>query len=273
VFIKLDLDLQEHPRTILLQKLLNTDDAQTIGLLANFWMWCMRYAEDGDLNGYDADQIARAARWIGDPALFSRSMREAGWIEDDNSVHAWAQHGGKLKKAQEKANKRWREWKQTKGKRTANAPQTHSKRDANAPQTHSKRDANAPQTLREGEGRGERGERDILSLTRECRPGGLTLVSLVSLFTEICTSLPKAQATDTRKKAFAPHLRKYPDQDYWTRVFTKAEASDFLSGRNGKWTNCCLDWFKSEANRQKVLEGNYDNDRAQAAQVTNWGEE
>ena len=192
MFIKLDLDLQEHPRTILLQKLLNTDDAQTIGLLANFWMWCMRYAEDGDLNGYDADQIARAARWIGDPALFSRSMREAGWIEDDNSVHAWAQHGGKLKKAQEKANKRWREWKQTKGKRTANAPQTHSKRDANA-----------PQTLQEGEGREER---EIYSLLRESVGLAASPSSLWCHFSPRSAPVCQKRRPQTREKRPLPRI-------------------------------------------------------------------
>ena len=38
-----------------------------------------------------------------------------------------------------------------------------------------------------------------------------------------------------------------------------AEDSDFLSGRNGKWTSCNFDWLINENNMVKVLEGNYKN--------------
>jgi hypothetical protein len=38
-----------------------------------------------------------------------------------------------------------------------------------------------------------------------------------------------------------------------------AQASDFLSGRNGKWTGCNFDWLINENNMVKVLEGNYEN--------------
>ena len=89
--------------------------------------------------------------------------------------------------------------------------------------------------------------------------------TVLDLFNKICKSLPKAQKTDSRLKAFQPSLRKYPEIEYWKTIFQKAEASDFLSGRSGKWAGCSFDWFKSEANRQKVMEGNYDNQRTTQA--------
>lgn len=45
----------------------------------------------------------------------------------------------------------------------------------------------------------------------------------------------------------------------WTEAIAKVEASDFLSGRSGKWTGCGIDWLLKPANLAKVLEGNYDN--------------
>jgi len=41
--------------------------------------------------------------------------------------------------------------------------------------------------------------------------------------------------------------------------FQKAESSDFLSGRTGKWSGCSFDWIISFNNFVKLLEGNYDN--------------
>ncbi|MNP53901.1 hypothetical protein D3C76_1484160 [compost metagenome] len=37
------------------------------------------------------------------------------------------------------------------------------------------------------------------------------------------------------------------------------EASDFLTGRDGKWGNCGFDWIIKESNYIKILEGNYAN--------------
>lgn len=46
----------------------------------------------------------------------------------------------------------------------------------------------------------------------------------------------------------------------WTEACRRVEASDFLSGRNKKWTKCNFDWLLKPDNFAKVMEGNYDND-------------
>lgn len=94
---------------------------------------------------------------------------------------------------------------------------------------------------------------------KRARARGVCLSGLVQDFNRLCPSMPRAEATTTRREQFGKQLLKHPDPEYWRRVFAKAEASDFLSGRNGKWTTCGIDWLLDEGNRQKVLEGNYDN--------------
>ena len=42
-------------------------------------------------------------------------------------------------------------------------------------------------------------------------------------------------------------------------IFERVEKSDFLSGRNGKWSNCGFDWIFNPSNFVKIIEGNYDN--------------
>jgi hypothetical protein len=83
---------------------------------------------------------------------------------------------------------------------------------------------------------------------------------IVSAFSERCPSLPRLkELTDARKEAIKRIWRRHPDPAIFEVVFSKTEASDFLSGRSGKWTNCNLDWLLNYKNFIKVLEGNYDN--------------
>jgi len=84
--------------------------------------------------------------------------------------------------------------------------------------------------------------------------------SVVNLYNEKTSSLPKVQKlTDKRKRQVKTRLREYPTLTTYEELFTKAENSDFLSGRNGKWSACNFDWLLNENNMVKVLEGNYDN--------------
>ena len=94
--------------------------------------------------------------------------------------------------------------------------------------------------------------KDISSKKTECE-------NIVSLFNSICVSLSKVQKlSDKRLKILKTRLKTYSTDDF-RKVFEKAEASDFLSGRNGAWGGCGFDWLIIESNMIKVLEGNYDN--------------
>lgn len=82
---------------------------------------------------------------------------------------------------------------------------------------------------------------------------------IVDLYHKTCPSLPKIRyLTDKRKKMIQARWKKYNDLQTFEEVFRKAESSDFLSGRSGKWT-CSFDWLLVEANMIKVLENNYKN--------------
>ena len=83
---------------------------------------------------------------------------------------------------------------------------------------------------------------------------------IVELYNSVCTSLPKVQkVTDKRKREIRMRWKSYPDLETFRRLFQKAQESDFLSGRSGRWTGCNFDWLLKEANMVKVLEGCYDN--------------
>ena len=91
---------------------------------------------------------------------------------------------------------------------------------------------------------------------------------IVSLYHELCPSLPRvAQLTDTRKRKLKVLWNFVEGNlDKIKEVFEKAEESEFLSGRNGRWTGCNFDWLINTNNFVKVLEGIY-NDRRSTAEM------
>jgi len=84
---------------------------------------------------------------------------------------------------------------------------------------------------------------------------------ILESYNTLCPSLPKVkQMTDKRRKHIKAAWVKFKgDIDKFVTVFKKAEASDFLSGRNGKWTGCNFDWLITYNNMVKVLEDTYIN--------------
>lgn len=88
-------------------------------------------------------------------------------------------------------------------------------------------------------------------------PDKVPYQEIVNLYNSICVSLPRVrEVSDSRRKAIRSRYRKYGMDDI-EKVFRATEASDFLSGRNGRWTSCGFDWIMKPANFLKILEGNY----------------
>lgn len=72
-------------------------------------------------------------------------------------------------------------------------------------------------------------------------------------------TLPRCQTiSDRRAIALKRLLRDYTPEQV-IDAFSKVEASDFLTGRNEKWTNCSIDWVLKPDNFLKIIEGVYDN--------------
>lgn len=82
--------------------------------------------------------------------------------------------------------------------------------------------------------------------------------TIVDLFNGLCPSLSKVTVLSTcREKAITARLKEFTVEQF-TTVFKKAEASKFLTGRNGKSWRANFDWLINASNFVKVLDGNYD---------------
>ena len=85
---------------------------------------------------------------------------------------------------------------------------------------------------------------------------------VADMYNEICISLPRLKVlSDARKKAIKARLKTYSLEQF-RELFTKAEASDFLKGKNKKDWQANFDWLIKDGNFAKVLDGNYDNKKA-----------
>lgn len=101
-------------------------------------------------------------------------------------------------------------------------------------------------------------EEDKEKEKEEDKEKGASAREVVALYNEICTSFPKVRSlSEARKKAVRARLRTYTLEDFKS-LFEKAEASDFLRGKNGRNWTATFDWLICDANMAKVLDGNYD---------------
>lgn len=106
VYIPLNENLLDHPKTQKACRRLGIAEVQLVGHLSALWLWCLSYAEDGDLSDYDPEEIAAGARWRDDPIAFVSALVEcgrkggAGFLESPTPgrllVHDYDDYVGKL---------------------------------------------------------------------------------------------------------------------------------------------------------------------------------
>lgn len=80
---------------------------------------------------------------------------------------------------------------------------------------------------------------------------------IADMYNDTCVSFPRVtKLSDFRKKAIKARLKQYSVEDL-QRLFTMAEESSFLKGKNDRNWSANFDWLIKDANMAKVLDGNY----------------
>lgn len=93
---------------------------------------------------------------------------------------------------------------------------------------------------------------------------------IMDMFNDICISFPRITVlSDKRKQAIKARLKTYTVEQF-KEMFVKAEASDFLKGKNNRNWRATFDWLIKDANMAKVLDGNYDNKGQTKAKNDGW---
>ncbi len=83
-----------------------------------------------------------------------------------------------------------------------------------------------------------------------------------NLWNEICISHSKVtKLSNTLKAKIKKRWYEFDENiDTWKHAFILVENDEFLSGRNGAWANCNLNWLtKNDENMLRILEGRLKN--------------
>lgn len=92
-------ELARHPKTKRLARAAGISIPAAIGHLHLLWWWALDYAQDGDLDGYSAEDIADAAEWSGgDANHFVNALESAGFLDHEEGwrIHDWHDYAGRL---------------------------------------------------------------------------------------------------------------------------------------------------------------------------------
>lgn len=92
---------------------------------------------------------------------------------------------------------------------------------------------------------------------------------VADLYNFICKSYPRlTRLSDARKKAIKARFNTYTIDDF-KKLFTMAEESDFLKGKNDRNWSATFDWLIKDSNMAKVLDGNYKNKSSKPSKPKN----
>ena len=96
---------------------------------------------------------------------------------------------------------------------------------------------------------------DLQAVKTETAP----YLKITKLYNDTCKSFPKCLTlSEARKKAIKARWREYGGNlEPFVKLFTAAEASSFLKGKNDRNWSATFDWLLKSTNMAKVLEGNY----------------
>lgn len=95
-WIRVDQDLVGHPKLVRLARRLGVSRPCAVGIVVMLWCWATAYHAGGDLSGVDAEDVADACHWDGDPAellaaLMGEGSSKGGFIDADMRLHGWGE--------------------------------------------------------------------------------------------------------------------------------------------------------------------------------------
>jgi hypothetical protein len=110
MWLEVDEDLPEHPKSLRLCAALMNPLGWAY--VIKLWRWCCKYAPDGDLTEFGAEEIEYGLGWTLDAGKLYAALKTARFIEDTEDgrvlVHDWMEHQGRAIKKMEKDAKRKR---------------------------------------------------------------------------------------------------------------------------------------------------------------------
>lgn len=256
-WIKMRTALANDPAVIAIALDLDKSEFEVVGMLHHLWSWADSQSQDGHIKRVTEKWIDRYVHCQG----FAKSMVDAGWlvIETDGITFPnFDRHNGESAKKRAEATERKRISRENRKPKNVtdlsqdSCDKSETREEKRREEEKIKSSCDSP-----GEPRDEKPEPRI------------DYASILKSFQERLPALPQPRdLTDTRKKKIRSIVKrggKYAQPDFFDRYFKYVSESDFLMGRTAKpWNGCCIDWLINPTNFQKIVEGNYHKDQANA---------
>lgn len=129
------------------------------------------------------------------------------------------------------------------------------------PQKDHKKTVKEPLIIHNQEGKNER----IINTSKEVYEesnsnSAIPYHMIQEYYNSVCRSYPRlVKMSEKRKKAIKARMNTGYTIDDFRALFDKAEASNFLKGKNERNWSADFDWLVCDGNMAKTLEGKYDN--------------
>lgn len=267
-WIQVHQQLKDHRKLLAAADALEIEPPHMLGLLISFWLWALDNAPSGSLNGIGNRMMARAAQWNGDPDTFVEALTTAGLLKntpDGLEIHDWYEYTGKLLDRRESEKNRAR-------RRRAAAAASSAGRPPDGTQDDRQTSCGRVEKSRVEQSRADKSIEDASSA-----PNGAPAPAaeptpykeIVALYHEICKSYPKLRSvSEKRKRDIAARWKEYKrNMETFRELFTRAEASPFLKGKNERSWAADFNWLMNSENMAKVLEGKYNDDKQKGGQI------
>ena len=269
-WIQVHQQLKDHRKLLTAADELGIEPPHMLGLLISFWLWALDNAPSGSLNGIGNRMMARAAQWSGDPDAFVDALTFSGLLKstpDGLEIHDWYEYTGKLldrRESEKNRSRRRRAAAASADARPADDRRTTGGRPADGTQDDRQTTGGRVEKSRVEQSRADKSIEDTSSASNGAPAADPTpYKAIVELYHEICKSYPSLRnVSENRKKAIAARWKEYRhDLDTFRELFTLAEASPFLKGKNPRNWAADFNWLMNSENMAKVLEGNYNDEQ------------
>jgi hypothetical protein len=263
-WLKFECSLPEKPETMAITVAMGWDDTDlTVGKLMRLFRWFDQQTLDGNAASVTPALLDKLIGVTG----FVQAVANAGWLtvsEAGLTLHNFDRHNGATAKSRAQT-----------AKRVANHRAEHQ---SDQPLSDCNAATVTPALAREEKRREE--VKRTTSLSADKLPP-CPHQKVLALFAEKLPELPqpkpelwegqRAKDLSARWKWLLTKTRQNGERyatteaealEWLGRYFGYVAASDFLSGKDGKWTGCDLGWLMKADNFAKVVQGNYENKAA-----------
>lgn len=284
-WLKFECSLPEKPETLAITVAMGWDDPDlTVGKLMRLFRWFDQQTINGNAHGVTAALLDRLLGVTG----FVQAVANTGWLvisSDGLTLHNFDKHNGATAKSRAQTAKRVANHRASgpddpsRNAETVTSPlaREEKKREDEEIQGDpaTRADATSPST-----------SGTVIDLLGDTAPSmpACPIKHLVGLFARKVPELPRPRyelwkdgaGADAMRQRWKWLLTEHREDgsryattreegiDWFGRFFDTVAESDFLTGRNGKWSNCDLSWLMKFENFMKVVQGNFNRERAAA---------